>query len=84
MKVHAPQTYEGRRVWDLAMACGGQLRVSDGQIIGYDMAAVLAMAEASGVPRMAVVEFMPLIEAQAVAAFREEAEAAMKRGGADG
>lgn len=50
------------------MRCGGQLRVSAGRVLGYDMTAVLAMADAAGIDRAATAEFLPLIEAALVAA----------------
>lgn len=67
-RVNAPVTREGSAVWDLAMRCGGQLRVSAGRVLGYDMTAVMAMADAAGIDRAATAEFMPLIEAALVAA----------------
>jgi hypothetical protein len=51
------------QVWDLVQRSGGQLRATSGVVIGYDMAAVLAMAVALGVPGAAVVELVPAVEA---------------------
>lgn len=74
MKVNAPQSLEGRQVWDLALRCGGQIRASSGRVIGYDMTAVLAVGDALGIPRGAVAELMPRIEQAAVAAINEAAD----------
>lgn len=58
------------------MRCGRQIRAIPGRVIGYDMTAVLAMGDAMGVPRVAVAEFVPLIEAQAMTAINAAAEEA--------
>lgn len=73
MRLNAPISLQGAAVWDLALRCGGQLRAADGRVFGYDMTAVLALADALGVDRRAVAEFMPLIESAAVAAINETA-----------
>lgn len=78
MRQAAPQTFEGRQVWDLAMRCGGQLRAVPGRVIGYDMTAVFMMGDGMGVPRAAVAEFFPAIEQAAVAAFNEAADQEVK------
>jgi len=68
-RLNRPATVEGRQVWDLAQAAQGQTRVSGlGEITGYDMTAVLAMAAARGVDRAAVAELLPHVEAARVAA----------------
>lgn len=71
MVVEAPQTVEGEQVWDLAMHCGGQVRAVPGQVIGYDMTAVMAMGQAMGVPPMATAVLMPHIERALTAALNE-------------
>lgn len=61
-------------MWDLAQRLGGQLRVVGGMavsVIGWDMTAVLAMAQALGVPAMAVAELLPEIEAAMVRKMSE-------------
>lgn len=72
MRINAPQSVEGHRVWDLAIKCNRQLRVGPSGVFGYDMGAVLAMGQALGVPAAAIAEFMPQIEAAAVAAWRDQ------------
>ena len=44
------------------------MRVSRGRVLGYDMAAVFALANGLAITPAAVAEFMPLIEAELVAA----------------
>ena len=39
-----------------------------GQVTGYDMTAALAMADALGISKIAVVELLPLIETEMVRA----------------
>lgn len=81
MRIHAPLSMEGRQVWDLAMRCGGQLRVAgQGGIVGFDMVAVLKVGEAMGVPAPAIAALMPQIEAAAVPAMNEDLMAARKGG----
>ncbi|MCB1380852.1 MAG: hypothetical protein KDK89_21165 [Alphaproteobacteria bacterium] len=46
---------------------GGQLRVAtSGAIIGWDLAAALAMAKALGVDPLLAADLLPVIEAEAV------------------
>jgi len=52
--------------WDIACRATGQLRVSDGAVLGWDMGAVLAMATAGGLDPRAAVELLPVIEAAMV------------------
>ena len=68
--------------WDIARAASGQLRVSDGAVIGWDMAAVLAMAAASGLDRRAAVELLPPVEAAMVRAVNAQIAAQHKASGA--
>lgn len=74
MRLHAPHSVEGRQVWDLMLRCGRQIRAVPGRVIGYDMAAVFMMGDAMGVPRAAVAEFLPRIEAVAMTAINEAAD----------
>lgn len=59
-------TFEGWQVFDLATRLGGQMRPHGRGFVGYDMPAALQLADALGVERAAVAEFLPLIEAEAV------------------
>ena len=43
-----------------------------GVVLGWDMSAALAMAEALGVDRRAAVEFLPVIEAVMVRKLNEQ------------
>jgi hypothetical protein len=48
------------------MALGGQLRVSGGAVIGFDLNAAFAMSTALGICPVAVAELLPIIETVAV------------------
>jgi len=51
----------------MALKMGGQLRVAtSGAIIGWDMTAALAMANALGLDPLIAAELLPVIEAEAV------------------
>ena len=47
----------------MAGRLGGQIRAVPGVVLGWDMSAALAMADALGVDRRAAAEFLPVIEA---------------------
>jgi hypothetical protein len=70
--VNQPQTWEGVQVWDLVQRLGGQLRVVPGAVIGWDMAAALALGRALGVPALAIAELLPAIEAVMVRKVNEQ------------
>lgn len=61
-------------MWDMIWRLHGQIRAADGVVLGYDMTAALALAEALGVPCLAVAEFLPVIEAVMVRAARDRTE----------
>ena len=44
--MNRPQTLEGWQVWDLALRMGGQLRAIPGAVLGWDLGAGLALADA--------------------------------------
>jgi len=48
------------------------LRAVQGAVLGMDFGSVLAMAAALGVPASAAAEFMPVIEAELVAAINRQ------------
>ena len=50
---------------------GGQLRAVPGAVLGWDLAAGLALAAALGVPALAAAELLPAIEAVAVRSINE-------------
>ena len=61
------------QVWNLVGRLGGQLRISpSGAIIGWGMAAALALGDARGVPPAATAELLPVIEAVMVAKLNEQ------------
>ena len=47
----------------MAGRLGGQIRAVPGVVLGWDITAALAMAEALGVDRRAAAELLPVIEA---------------------
>ena len=55
---------------------GGQIRVASGlgsnAVLGWDMAAVLALGAALGVPALAIAELLPAIEGVMVRKINEE------------
>lgn len=61
--MNRPQTPEGWQLWDLVGRLGGQLRVIPGAVLGWDMGAALAMAQALGVNTLIAAELLPEIEA---------------------
>ena len=70
--MNAAQSVEGAGVWDLALKLGGQLRVVPGAVIGWDLGAAMALAQALGVNPLAAAEILPAIEAVAVRAINEQ------------
>ena len=73
--MNAPQTWEGAQIWDLVQRLGGQLRIIPGAVIGWDMAAALALGTALGIPALAVAELLPPIEAVMVRKINEAMQA---------
>ncbi|MFM2042574.1 MAG: hypothetical protein RLY86_1150 [Pseudomonadota bacterium] len=64
---------EGWQVWDLALSCAGQLRIApSGAVLGFDHAAVLAMAAAVGVPKVTVAILLLAVEVALVDAANAE------------
>ena len=53
----------GWAIWDLFLRALRQVRAIPGAVIGFDMTAVLAMANAQGIPGALVCEIMPALEA---------------------
>ena len=51
---------------------GGQLRVAPGAVLGWDMGAALAMAQALGINTLIVAELLPEIEAMMVRKVNEQ------------
>ena len=63
---------DGWQVWDLVGRLGGQLRVIPGAVLGWDMAAALALARALGIDTLIVAELLPEIEAVMVRKVNEQ------------
>ena len=74
--MNRPETAEGWQVWDLAQRLTGQLRIAAGMggatVLGWDMTAALAMAQALGVPSLIAAECLPEIEAVMVRKLNEQ------------
>jgi hypothetical protein len=51
---------------------GGQLRVVPGAVLGWDLAAAMALAAALGINPLIAAEFLPALEAVAVNALNEQ------------
>jgi len=59
-------------VWDLAQRMGGQIRAVPGGVVGWDLCAALALADALGVNLVVAAEILPAIEAVVVAKLNEQ------------
>ena len=70
--MNAPRSLEGAAVWRLTGLLDGQIRVIPGAVVGFDLTAALAAADAMGIDRAAVVELLPVIEARMVAALNRQ------------
>lgn len=62
---------------------GGQVRVGEGAVLGWDMTAALALAEALGVDRRLAAEWLPGVEAEMVRAVNDKMQQ-QQRGREDG
>jgi hypothetical protein len=65
-------TQDGWQVWDLVGRLGGQMRVIPGAVLGWDMSAALAMAQALGIDALIAAELLPEIEAVLVRRSNEQ------------
>jgi hypothetical protein len=70
--LNRPKTEDGWQVWDLVGRLGGQLRVIPGAVLGWDMGAALAMAQALGIDALTAAELLPEIEAVMVRKLNEQ------------
>ena len=50
---------------------GGQLRVTPGAVIGWDLSAALGLGDALGIPPLAMAELLPALEAVMVRKVNE-------------
>ena len=71
-RLNQPQTHDGWQVWDLVGRLGGQMRVAGKAVIGWDMGAALALAQALGLNPMVVAELLPELEAVMVRRINEK------------
>jgi len=76
LTLNHPEAPEGWQVWDLLLRLTGQLRIAGGMgtsvIIGWDMGAALAMAQALGVDPLIAADCLPAIEAVMVRKLNEQ------------
>lgn len=73
-RLNQPVTFEGWQVWDLIGRLGGQLRVTQGAVLGWDMGAAMALARALGIDTLIAAELLPEIEAVMVRKLNEQME----------
>lgn len=78
--MNAPLSMEGWQVWDLAGRLSGQLRAIPGAVLGWDMGAALALGSALGIPALAVVELLPVIETEMIRRTNERISRDQERG----
>lgn len=69
---------EAWQAWDLALRCGGQLRLSQMVAIGVDFTAVLQIATSLGHDANATAEFLPALEVGMTTAFNEKLSSEIK------
>lgn len=67
-------------MWDLVQRLTGQIRAVPGAVLGWDMTAALAMAEALGIERRLAAEWLPAIETEMVRGVNGR----ISQGGRDG
>ena len=69
---------EAWQAWDLALRCGGQLRLSQMVAIGMDFSAALQIATSLGHDVNATAEFLPALEVGMTTAFNEKLKCEIK------
>lgn len=74
--MNAPETWEGKQVWDLVKRLGGQMRATSGGlrpvVTGWDMSAALAMARALNIAPWLAAEVLPEIEMVMVKSMNQD------------
>lgn len=70
--MNQPLSHDGWQVWDLVCRLGGQMRVAGKAVIGWDMSAALALAQALGLNPMVAAELLPELEAVMVRRINEK------------
>ncbi|WP_415635678.1 hypothetical protein, partial [Paracoccus aminovorans] len=73
-RLNSPETQEGWQVWDLAGRLSGQVRAIPGAVLGWDMGTALEMGRALGIAPLAVVELLPVIEAEMIRQTNQKIE----------
>ena len=74
--MNQPLSLDGWHVWDLVGRLGGQMRVVGKAVLGWDMGAAMALAQALGLNPMVVAELLPELEAVMVRRINEKIAAA--------
>lgn len=77
-RAHEPESMEAWQAWDLALRCGGQLRLSQMVAIGVDFTAALQIATSLGHDVNATAEFLPALEVGMTTAFNEKLSSEIK------
>jgi hypothetical protein len=70
--LNQPLSLDGWQVWDLVGRLGGQVRVAGKAVLGWDMSAAMALAQALGLNPMLVAELLPEMEAVMVRRINEK------------
>jgi hypothetical protein len=70
--LNQPLSLDGWQVWDLVGRLGGQVRVAGKAVLGWDMSAAMALAQALGLNPMLVAELLPELEAVMVRRINEK------------
>ena len=70
--MNQPLSLDGWQVWDLVGRLGGQVRVAGKAVLGWDMSAAMALAQALGLNPMVAAELLPELEAVMVRRINEK------------
>ena len=70
--MNQPLSLDGWQVWDLIGRLGGQMRVAGKAVLGWDISAAMALAQALGLNPMLVAELLPEMEAVMVRRINEK------------
>ena len=70
--MNLPLSHDGWQVWDLVCRLGGQMRVAGKAVIGWDITAAMALAQALGLNPMVAAELLPELEAVMVRRINEK------------
>ena len=70
--MNQPLSLDGWQVWDLVGRLGGQMRVAGKAVLGWDISAAMALAQALRLNPMVVAELLPELEAVMVRRMNEK------------